>query len=297
MSKPFILDLPAVTNIAASKTATIEIPVGLRLHSLILQHGYAAGANTIAGAMTNLSELRFKVNDRVQRIVSGTQLRDLNLFHGTQFDCVGVPNTAPGVGVAMNFGEPWRKDKNDALSLALPTAWQGGQFRTVKLEVDLGSASTPTLTALGVFDDVVPTLKPGQDSPWFTKWLRPNFVVASTKTQITTIEKKDFLQQISLYPDSGASQLATKLALQKNGQILQQFLSAQDLKTFLQANEMYPAASGRSANISDIVLDYNDLLSGAENLADARELTLTVEAASAMSGTITGIIQRLGPLD
>src|SRR5438093_10978921 len=104
------IQLRNVQNIAASKTALIELPVGMRYHYVVLLHGYSAGTNTIAAAATNVAEIRVKVNGRTQRIISGTQLRDMNIVNGTGFDCTGVPNTAPGVSFPLFFAEPWRKD-------------------------------------------------------------------------------------------------------------------------------------------------------------------------------------------
>src|SRR5207253_10427207 len=65
----------------------------LRYHYVLLQHGYSAGTNTIAAAATNISEIRVTVNGRVQRRISGTQLRDMNVLNGTGYDFTGVPNT------------------------------------------------------------------------------------------------------------------------------------------------------------------------------------------------------------
>src|SRR6185503_4613360 len=75
--KPMIkqrIQLRNVSNVAASKTAILEIPIGPRYHYINLQHGYASGTNTIAAAATNVAEVRQKVNGRVQRVASGTQL-------------------------------------------------------------------------------------------------------------------------------------------------------------------------------------------------------------------------------
>jgi hypothetical protein len=62
--------------VAASKTTLLELPIGPRYHGIILQHGFSAGTNTIAGAAANISDIRLKVNGRIQRQHSGTQRRD-----------------------------------------------------------------------------------------------------------------------------------------------------------------------------------------------------------------------------
>ena len=99
-----------------------------------MEHGYASGTNTIAAAATNISEIRMLVNTRVQRTISGTQLRDPLLLNGTAYDCVSgtVPNTAPGVPFFIPFAEPWRADAADRDALAWPTIdWDTFRLRCV----------------------------------------------------------------------------------------------------------------------------------------------------------------------
>lgn len=280
------VQLRSVSNVAASKTALIEIPCGDRCHAVILQHGYTAGTNTIAAAHTNISEIRVKVNGRVQRTMSGTQLRDMNLLNGTAYDSISteVPNTAPGVSVPIFFAEPWRKDARDQDALAWPTnGWQSFQ-----IEVDLGAASTPTLVAHAIFDTYRPEKPMG-----ITKWIRQSFPAAGTSFDIPTIDRRDYLTQVSLYADSGGSNEASKVTLRKDGAILHELTNTAN-KAMLQQNAMAPVASGRTAKIYDLVLDHDDLLGSAVDLNGSRDLTLTVEAGGAMSGTVTGIIQRIG---
>lgn len=253
-------------------------------------HGYAAGTNTIAAAMTNISEIRVKINNRVQRRFSGTQLRDLNLNNGAQYDAVSgeVPNTAPGVSMSIFFAEPWRKDTVSQDALALPTAWQGGSYKSFQIEVDLGAASTPTLIAWAITDEVA-----FKDPQMLTKILPQSIGAAGTKFDFTLNEQDGFLTQVSLYPDSGGSNAATPVTLRKGSLILHELTAAANKAVLLQS-DMTPAASGRTANIYDIVLDHDDTLDSALPLTTARDVSLTIEAGSAMSGTITAMIQRIG---
>jgi len=55
-----------------------------------------------------------------------------------------------------------------------------------------------------------------------------------------------------------------------------------------------PAASGRSANLYDLSLDHDDLLGSAVPMDGAKDISLTIEAGGAMSGTLTALIQRVG---
>lgn len=225
------IQLRSITNVAASKTALIEIPVGLRYHGIFLQHGYAAGTNTIAAAATNLSEIRVKVNARIQRTMSGTQLRDMNILNGTSFDCTGLPNT--GCTFPIFFAEPWRRDEVDQDALAWPTnGWQSFQ-----IEVDIGAASTPTLTASAVVD----TLTTNPNSRGIVKWLRQNITAAGTSFDFTTLDPRDFLTQISFYPDSGGSNAATQVTFRVDGVILHELTNLANTAV-LTNHEMTPAA-------------------------------------------------------
>lgn len=275
-----------VANVAASKTALITLPVGPRYHTLILMYGYSGGTNTVAAAASNILDIRVKVNGRIQRMMTGTQLRDMNLLNGSMYDCTGLPNTAPGVAFPIHFAEPWRKDARDQDALAWPTdGWDSFQ-----VEVDLGAATSPTLEAWAVVDDFVP---PKDSERAICKWLRQSWPAAGTQVDIGTIDRRDWLTQISLYP---AGVAASKVTLRFNGKILHEMSAAANSALLTQMG-MLPATTGRTANIYDLVCDHDDLLGSAVNLNGSRDLTLTVESASAMSGTLVSIIQRIGPLE
>jgi hypothetical protein len=282
------ISLKNVSAVAASKTVIIEVPVGPRIHLINIQHGFSSGTNTIAGAATNISEIRFKLNNRIQRRFSGTQLRDLNLLMGAAYDAVSgeAPNTAPGVSFPLYFAEPWRKNTLVADALALATG--GGYIKSCQVEVDLGAASTPTLVAWAVVDDV----QFGK-APTFTKILPINFGASGTKFDTQLTDQEGALTQISLYPDSGGSNAATQVTLRKGSLVLHE-LTASANKALLLHSGMTPAASGRTASIYDIVLDHDDLVDSALPLDSRKDVSLTIEAGSAMSGTITGFVQRIG---
>lgn len=281
------LQLRSVQNTAASKTALIDIPCGQRYHYIVLEHGFSAGTNTIAGAATNISEIRVYSNSRIQRVVSGTQLRDMNLLNGTAYDCTGLPNTAPGVSFPIFLGEPWRETPADQDALA----WSTFGWLSFQIQVDLGAASTPTLSAYAVLDDFVPAQG---TNPAIVKWLRPQLVPGGTQYDYNALDRRDYLQQISIYPDSGGSQSPTLVTFKRNGVILHE-LSAAANTALLTNNFMTPAASGRTSGIYDLVFDHDGLLSSSVPMDGARDSLLEINAGSAMSGTQTIIVQRLGP--
>jgi hypothetical protein len=290
------IQLRNVQNVAASKTALIDCPIGRRYHYIQLQHGYAAGTNTITATASNILEIRIKVNGRVQRTVSGTQLRDLNILQGlsmgsyvnsvsSNYDFVGLPNTAPGVSIPLFFAEPWLFDEasQDAL------AWATNSWSSFQIEVDLGAASTPTLQAWAIVDDLQPQTPGG-----IVKWIRQSFPASGTQFDISTIDRRDYLREVNIYPDSGGSNQPSQVTLRKDGVVLHELVYTANL-ALLTHYCMSPLATGRTANIYDLVLDHDGLLASAINMLGTRDITLTINSASAMSGTTVAIVQRLGP--
>lgn len=272
------------SNVAASKTALLDCPIGPRYHGIWLEHGYASGTNTVAAAATNVAEIRVKVNGTVERVVSGTQLRDLLLLYGTAYDSLGVPNTAPGVSFFIPFAEPWRELREEGDSLA----WATSTWSTLQVEVDLGAASTPTLVASAVIDAL-----PGDDQQGIIKWIRSSVAASGTSFDIPTIDRKDWMSKIHLYPDSGGSNATSKVTVRLNSQILHEHTFSAN-KAVLTNHNFTPAASGRTASVTDIVFDHDDFIGSMLGLDGSRDFSLTVEAASTMSGTITYILQKLG---
>lgn len=282
MEKRYLI-LRNVANVAASKTAVIDVPIGPRYHSITLAHGYASGTNTIAAAATNITEIRVIVNGTIVRQFSGTQLRDFNLLNGTAYDCLGVPNTAPGVTVPLFFAEPWRGLAVDRDALA----WKTNLWNSFRIEVDLSSASTPTLTGSAIVDD----MKAKTNEP-ITKIIRQTLAAAGTSYDIATMDRRGWLQQLSVYPDSGGSNTATKIIIRRNGTIVTELPYA-DNKQFLTQNNMTPVASGRTATIFDVVFDHDDLLASSLQLEGAQDVSITIEAGGTMSSSQTYLYSRL----
>jgi len=275
------IQLRNVQNVAASKTVLVECPVGPRYHQIVLQQGYSGGTNTIAAAATNISEIRVKVNGRVQRTMSGTQLRALNMLNGAGYDAFTgeVPNTAPGVCLPIFFAEPWRQDVVDMDRLA----WQTGGWSSFQVEIDLGAATSPTMAAYAVVDDYFDAKNPNAA---IVKWIRQSVGAAGTQQDISSLDRKDYLQQVTVYDASGGG-VISKITLRVDGNILHEMSTSANAALLFQ-NGMTPVA-----NRYDLVLDHDGLLSSAVNLNGVKDLTLTVDSTS-MSGSLVAIVQRFG---
>jgi hypothetical protein len=281
------LQLRVVKNVAASKTAVIEIPIGPRYHYIVLQHGYASGTNTIVAAATNISEIRVKVNNRVQRVFSGTQLRDLNLLNGTAYDCTGLPNTAPGVSFPLFLAEPWRTDEVDQDALA----WKSSAWENFQIEVDLSTASTPTLVAYAITDDL--QADPKKDLG-IVKVTRQNIACSGTKMdEVLDVPASDWLQQVTLYPESGNSYAYTQVDLHRGKQLLHEL--SMTANTALVTNFGCVPAGSRTSNLYDLVIDHDGLLASAIKFG-GEDAIATFYTGTVMSGTIVAMIQHIGPV-
>jgi hypothetical protein len=276
---------------AAASTCTLELPIGQRYHSLhcVVVDGTAT---TVAAILALISQVRVKLNGRVQRTISGAELEDMNALNGATYGAL-LSGTKTAT-IPIYLAEPWRKDARDQDALAWPTRWKNGAFESFQVEIDFTAANlTVAVSAFAIVDNFVP-----DNSPQICKWLRQSFAAAGTSFDISTIDRRDFLTQVSLYADSGAALKASKVTVRINGQIVHE-LTVAALMGLLKHYGMDPLGASRtggaSCKISDIVFDHDDLLGSAINLNGASDITLTVEAASAMSGTVTTIVQRIGP--
>lgn len=314
------VQLRNVQNVALSKTTLIDCPIGLRYHYVTLVLGYTGGTNTIgqaAGALNHLLQIRVLLNGRPQRTIGlgnstltgGQQLQDMNTLNGTAYAATGVPNTAPGVTIPIYFAEPWRKDARDQDALAWPTVWTNGDgsqgaFNTMQIQVDMSAALNAetglTLQAFAIVDGFVPKLPSGQFYPSICKWIQLQAAAAGLSFDISTLDRRDFYQQVSIYPDSGGSNTPSEVDLRKDGVILHELTYVPNFGLITNFGMLPTAnpgnnAGARTAGIYDLVLDHDDLLGSAVDMTGTRDVTLTVKAAGAMSGTTVGLIQRLGP--
>jgi len=162
--------------VAAGQTATIELPIGeLVFHELLLLYGTTAagGANRV-NTEAHITEVRVKLNGKVQRVFSAAQLFNLNEVNGITFAAGFLP---------IFFGEPWRRsaDGEDVL------AWGTDDISTFTVEVDIDAAAlNPTLDARIVVDRVRRPLGP------IVKWRRFTVPVSAIGiVNVTTLPKQD----------------------------------------------------------------------------------------------------------
>lgn len=280
-------NISAVPAAAAAGTALIEVPLSFgRCHEVHIDIGHASGTNTIAALLAFVEEIRVIVNGTVIRTFSGLQLRDQNLMNGTAYDCTGAPNATVGVNLPIFLAEPWRKDPRDQDALA----WSSKPMHTFKIELQLAAnANAMTVAAFAVVDDVVLDAKPSEIL--YCKWVRQTFNGGSNEVDITTIDRRGYLQQVTLYPSAALTEVVVK----KDALIISELKRTQNDALLLTHGMQTVGATGRIANVWDVVFDHDDLLGSSVDLRGSRELVVSLTSGSAL-GTTVGIVQRLESL-
>ena len=282
-------NISAVPAIAVAGVALIDVPLSFgRCHEIHIGYGHAAGTNTVAAALAFVEEIRVIVNGTVLRTMSGAQLRDQNVQNGSAYDFTGLPNTTVGVDMPIFFAEPWRKDVVDQDSLA----WSSKPMNSFKIEVQLAAnaGGAPTLNAFAVVDDVV-LEKPAREI-LYCKWARQTFNGGSTEVDITNIDRRGFIQQVTLYPSAALTEVIVK----KDALIISELKRTQNDAIMLHHGMLTVGATGRVANVWDVVFDHDDLLGSSLDMRGSRDFVLTLKSGSTL-GSTTGIIQRVEPLD
>ena len=267
----------------ASTNPKITPTPGKRLHAVQLQITYAGGTNTMAALMTSFTEIAVKVGTVVKWRLTGTQLRDWMLLHGTTYDFNGLPNT--GAQVTLAFAPEWFLD-NVADALAWNPALLGGE-----ISIELTSTATITVVA---YERVSDDLNAPSAGILTLEVIKP--VAGGTVFFVETeLEKRGRLIAASIYPDSGASNEITpaSLLVGRNDVFAYEGLSSAQNDEALERYGLTPAASGRTANIYDMVFVKADALSRAIDLGAWGSARIKVEAASAMSGTASILLARL----
>lgn len=145
--------MPTVQSVAASSTAYLDLPLGLRYHQLIL----AYGGTTFAPA--NMTTIRVKVNQEPIWAVSGAFVDMQNQFDKMaaasansslilNFERVGLRSGPARWSTAINAGL-------GAGGAASPQCPNG--VRSFRLEIDINSAAVaPTLTVYAIVSQINP---------------------------------------------------------------------------------------------------------------------------------------------
>src|SRR6185503_10580508 len=140
--------LPTIQSIAAGQKATLDMPLGIRVHTIWLEFsdtgvGAASASNgnaaNLPATLANFAgDIRVKLNGHTQREHTLVQLNEINISNGAQY---GARDSGPAAGsssyrirVPIYFREPWRVD---TIARDLP-AWNvdAGQG-SFQVEIDM----------------------------------------------------------------------------------------------------------------------------------------------------------------
>lgn len=273
---------------AVSGDGTVSVKIlttpGKRVHSVQLQLLYAGGTNTLAALMTALTEIRCKVGTNVRWRINGTKLRDFVLLHGTTYDFNGLPNT--GCQVTIPFAPEWLLE-NVADSLAWNPALLGGP---ISVELD----STTALTVIA-YESISDDLDAPSSGIITLEVINP--VAGGTDFYVKNpeLDPRGRLLLASIYPDSTNANEITPASLMVGAADVfahERLTSAQNDEQ-LERKGLTPAASGRTANIYDIVTVKGDQLNRGIDLGAWGKAVLRVEAAAAMAGVCSILLARL----
>src|ERR1043166_3429707 len=132
--------LPTFNNAVAGQTATTQLTLGQKLHTLWLKVSDAAGDEVLGDVV---KEIRLLINGKVQRRMQALELEALNVANG-QIYASQPSGTAGTPGfyrcLPIFLAEPWRKTNVEAAALG----WNltGPNVASASIEVDFDAAAT-----------------------------------------------------------------------------------------------------------------------------------------------------------
>jgi len=283
-----IKQLPTFDSVAAGKKAVVSLPLGLRYHTVWLELGNnAAAANTITDLV---DDIVVKINGKPQRIATGDQTNQLNGVNGTAFllSATGVDGQATRrLHLPIYFAEPWRKSVDEVSALAL----RANGIESLQIEVGMKAGlAAPLLSGWYEFD------YDSRPIGLISKWNRRDFSAVGSSVDIATIDKRDFIEAVHLFPTSDGK-FVSEVKLTANGEEIRDRITTVQNAATLLGREMNPDTSATPRY--DLVFDYDDPVNGAlptqANGAPIKELTLKLTWNAAANGTQQAIIKRTGP--
>ncbi len=280
--------LPTIQSIATGQKATLDMPLGIRIHAIWLEFSDAAGAfaqnfsaiDTCLDAFA--TDIRVKLNGHTQREHTPKQLNQINGSNGAQYNAInfvsGTANTATArVRLPIYFKEPWRAD---TIARDLP-AWNvdAGQ-NSFQIEIDVKSGLvTPNITGWYEWEPLRQDVNGGKLAA-VTKMFRQSLPAlgGSNDFSIRNVATTGFLQSIHFFPITAANYV-NKVRLRANGSDVQDLIDAGQNAALLRGSDLLPDTT--VAPRFDLVLDYDDPLNSALRLDGLSSLDLQTQYAAA----------------
>jgi hypothetical protein len=290
---------PTFSGIAAGQTAVCDLDLGSRYHVFWLVLGNNAIA---ANELANLAgEIRVKINGKVQRTHTAVELNAINTINGEPYVTAGSPayaeKTSGTSGQAdyrhylpIFFAEPWRKGNLEAQA----KAWNAVGINSLQIEVDVVAGLAAPIVS-GFYEYDAPT---NNQIGLIQKWIRQTFPAVGTQQDFNTIDRRDFIEAIHLFPTvEGTPKFVNVVKFTLNGTaILDQITTLQN-QAMLLGRELSPDVA--AVPRFDLVFDHDDPINSAlpTNPGGTRalEMTLHVEYNAAANGNLVAMIIRTGP--
>jgi len=288
-----IKQLPTFDSTAAGKKNVVDLPLGLRYHVIWLELGNNAGTtgHEVANTLTDLVEdIVVKINGKPFRTHSGTQLNQINGINSSAFLLKAYGTTGEAhrrLFLPIYFAEPWRKNQGDVTSLAL----RANGIESFQIEVNLvADLAAPVLQGFYEFD------YDNREIGLVSKFIRQDYSAVGLSRDITTIDKRDFIESIHLFPTTGTARSVAEVKVTANGEELRDRITFNENSASLLSRELIPDTNGLRY---DLIFDYDDPINGALptqiNGKPINELTLKLTWDDVANGTQTAIIKRTGP--
>lgn len=126
------------TNVVADGVASLELPIGMTYHRIILE----LGGTTFTKAM--ITNIKAKLNGKTFYEIPGTELDEINQYKGL---------TAAATFLTIDFTEPFAKTVGGMGGGAIGTA---SGVRSFTLEVTIAGATAPTLQSWAMQSEPMP---------------------------------------------------------------------------------------------------------------------------------------------
>lgn len=281
-----VTKLPTISGIVQGGTATLDVPIGPRYHLIWIRA--KAAAKTLVQIV---SEMRIKLNGKVQRVHTATELDALNTMQGV--GSIYASQNSGGAGndyfIAIFLAEPWRKQA----AVAEGMAWGTGDLGTFQIEIDLNASAgaTITLEAYAEVDNSIVKDAQGKDAQapigLISKWFRTQIPITGTTQNIQTFPRRDNYQQISFF-DANISNVQIKV----DNFVIRDVTKAQNDATLV-ARGIVPVA-GRF----DMVFDHDDILDSAlpmiVNARQVQDFQVNLTLSDGTARNIATIYQVIG---
>jgi hypothetical protein len=283
--------LPTFSGVAAGQTAVCDLDLGSRYHIAWLVLGNnAVASNDLADLV---GEIRVKVGGKVQRTHTAVELNALNAVNGAYY--AEKTSGSPGFAnyrhyLPIFFAEPWRKGNAEAQL----KAWNAVGIPSLQIEVDVvAGLAAPIVEGFYEYDAPV-----NNQIGLIQKWIRQTFPAVGTQQDFNTIDRRDFIEAIHLFPTVEVTpKFVNVVKFTLNGTaVLDQITTLQN-QAMLLARELNPDVA--AVPRFDLVFDHDDPINSAlptnPGGSRANEMTLHVEYNAAANGNLVAQIIRDGP--